>query len=72
MQHVNPEILEQTLALWQLRSARTLVMDDARQILSNSCGFFGVLAEWMRAEQRDQDETQQIAFPQGLGRNSTP
>jgi hypothetical protein len=72
MQHTKSEIVEQTLALWQPRSARTLAADDARQMLDSSCGFFGVLAAWMREEQRDQEETEQIAFPQGLGRNSTP
>jgi hypothetical protein len=72
MQHAKSEIVEETLALWQPQSARTLVADDARQMLDNSCGFFGLLAEWMLAEQRDHDETEQIAFPQGLGRNSTP
>ena len=72
MQHIKPEIVEQTLALWQPRSARILVADDARQMLDNSCGFFGLLAEWMRGEQRDQDETEQVAFPKDLGRDSTP
>lgn len=72
MQHVKSEIVEETFALWQPRSARTLVADDARQMLDNSCGFFGLLAEWMRAEQSNQDETEQIAFVQGRVRNSTP
>jgi hypothetical protein len=72
MQHAKLEIVEETLALWQPRSARTLVADDARQMLDNSCGFFGLLAEWMRAEQPDQDKTEQIAFVQGRVRNSTP
>ena len=72
MQHTQSKIVEQTLALWQPRSARNLCAEDARQMLDNSCGFFGLLAEWMLAEQRDHDETEQIAFPQGLGRNSTP
>jgi hypothetical protein len=39
MQHIKPEITSQTVALWQPRSARTLGVDDARQMLDNTCGF---------------------------------
>ena len=60
MQHIKPEIISQTVALWQPRSARTLGVDDARQILDNTCGFFDVLAGWMRADQRGHDD---VLFP---------
>jgi hypothetical protein len=36
--------------VWQPRTARDLTDEDARQIIHNVTGFFGVLAEWSRAE----------------------
>jgi hypothetical protein len=60
MQNIKPEFVEQTLAVWQRRSVRTLVADDAGQILDNICGFFGVLSEWTRRDQRGSDRTKQL------------
>jgi hypothetical protein len=36
--------------VWQPRIGRDLTDEDARQIIHNVTGFFGVLAEWSRAE----------------------
>ena len=36
--------------IWQPRIGRDLTDEDARQIMHNVTGFFGVLAEWARAE----------------------
>ena len=36
--------------VWQPRLGRDLTDEDARQIMHNVTGFFGVLAEWSRAE----------------------
>ena len=36
--------------VWQPRLGRDLTDEDARQIIHNVTGFFGVLAEWSRAE----------------------
>jgi hypothetical protein len=36
--------------VWQPRIGRDLTDEDARQIMHNVTGFFGVLAEWSRAE----------------------
>ena len=36
--------------VWQPRIGRDLTDEDARQIMRNVTGFFGVLAEWSRAE----------------------
>ena len=36
--------------VWQPRLERDLTDEDARQIMHNVTGFFGVLAEWSRAE----------------------
>ena len=37
-------------AIWQPRIAHDLNDEDARQIMHNVSGFFGVLAEWARVE----------------------
>ncbi len=39
-----------TRELWQPRMGRDLNDEDARQILHSVTGFFGMLAEWRRAE----------------------
>ena len=39
-----------TRQVWQPRVGRDLTDEDARQIMHNVTGFFGVLAEWSRAE----------------------
>ena len=36
--------------IWQPRMGRDLNDEDARQIFHSVTGFFGVLAEWRRAE----------------------
>jgi hypothetical protein len=36
--------------VWQPRIGRDLTDEDALQIIHNVTGFFGVLAEWSRAE----------------------
>jgi hypothetical protein len=71
MQQIKPELLNQTVALWQPRASRALCVDDVRQILDNTCGFFDVLAEWKRAEQRAHFDVS-FALPPSHGRKSTP
>ncbi|OPH82910.1 hypothetical protein [Nitrobacter vulgaris] len=42
--------IARTRQIWQPRTGRDLTDEDARQIMHNVTGFFGVLAEWSRAE----------------------
>lgn len=42
--------IARTRDIWQSRMGRDLTDEDARQILHSVTGFFGVLAEWRRAE----------------------
>jgi len=42
--------IARTRDIWQPRMGRDLNDEDARQILHSVTGFFGVLAEWRRAE----------------------
>jgi chemotaxis regulatin CheY-phosphate phosphatase CheZ len=42
--------ITRTREIWQPRMARNLTDEDARQLLHNATGFFGVLAEWRQAE----------------------
>ncbi len=45
--------IDRTRQFWQPRLGRDLTDEDARQIMHNVAGFFGVLAEWARAERRE-------------------
>ncbi len=42
--------IARTREIWQPRMGRDLTDEDARQILNSVTGFFGVLADWRRAE----------------------
>ena len=42
--------IARTRIIWQPRIRRDLTDEDARQIMHSVTGFFGVLAEWARAE----------------------
>jgi len=42
--------IARTRQVWQPRFGRELSGEDACQIMHNIVGFFGVLAEWSRAE----------------------
>jgi hypothetical protein len=42
--------IAQTRQVWQPCLGRDLTDEDARQIMHNVTGFFGVLAEWSRAD----------------------
>lgn len=48
----SPELIAETLAIWQPRSKRHLTEDDARQILENVTGVFGMLLKWRWEERR--------------------
>ena len=42
--------IARTRQVWQPRIGRDLTDEGCRQIMHNVTGFFGVLAEWSRAE----------------------
>jgi hypothetical protein len=42
--------IARTRQIWQPRIGRDLTDQEARQIMHNFTGFFGILAEWARAE----------------------
>jgi hypothetical protein len=48
----NDNFIEQTRRLWRSRLGRNVSREDARQIAENVTGYFAVLAEWSRAEER--------------------
>ena len=42
--------VDRTRQVWQPRLGREITDEDTRQITQNVTGFFGILAEWSRAE----------------------
>jgi len=48
--HNTGKQIAHTRKIWQPRIRRDLTDEDARQIMHSVTGFFGVLAEWARAE----------------------
>jgi hypothetical protein len=48
--NLKDELIWRTCQVWQPRLDRDLSREDARQIAENVTGFFGLLAEWSRAE----------------------
>ena len=53
MRETRPNHVDDTLAVWQRRSRRQLSREDAREIVENITGFFTILAEWSRQEERE-------------------
>ncbi len=49
-QATNDNLIDRTRIVWQPRLGRDLDDEDARQVTQNVTGFFGILAEWSRAE----------------------
>ncbi len=47
-----PETANHTIAFWQKKANRPLNTDDAREIVENVTGFFGVLAEWAERDRQ--------------------
>ncbi|MBK8008613.1 MAG: hypothetical protein IPK23_09355 [Rhizobiales bacterium] len=47
--------IARTRQVWQPRIGCALADEDARQIMHNVAGFFGVLAEWSQAERLEAD-----------------
>ena len=39
-------LIDDTLRVWQPRTARRLTREDARQIAENTVGFFRIIQEW--------------------------
>ncbi|CAM8670940.1 hypothetical protein PX699_24515 [Sphingobium sp. H39-3-25] len=52
------QLVEKTRKLFQERTTRQLTNEDARQILENLTGFFRVLGEWDRAQEKASAEEQ--------------
>lgn len=50
MRETNPNLIDDTLAVWQPRASRRLSREDARQITENVVGFFRLLQEWSERE----------------------
>jgi hypothetical protein len=42
--------IEPTLGVWQARAPRALSAEDARVIIRNVTGFFGILRQWEAVE----------------------
>jgi hypothetical protein len=63
----NDNLIDRTRQLWQPRLGRNLSREDARQIVENVTGFFGVLAEWSHAERCPANENNAPSKPRDRG-----
>ena len=50
----SPELIEQTISLFESRTDREISKEEARQAVENISGFFRVLQEWAEAEGLEQ------------------
>jgi hypothetical protein len=63
----NDNLIEQTRRLWRSRLGRDVSREDARQIVENVTGFFGVLVEWSHAERCPANENNAPSTPRDRG-----
>ena len=53
MAQYSPELIEQTVSVFENRTGRVISEEDARQAVENISGFFLVLQEWAEAEDEE-------------------
>jgi len=53
MAHYSPELIEQTISVFENRTGRVISEEEARQAVENISGFFQVLQEWAEAEGKE-------------------
>jgi hypothetical protein len=56
MAQCSPELIEQTITVFENRTGRSYSCEDARQAVENISGFFRVLQEWVEAEDNSKSE----------------
>lgn len=53
MARISPELIKQTISIFESRTGRKISKEGARQAVENIGGFFRVLEEWADAEGKD-------------------
>jgi len=54
MAEYSPELIEQTISIFESRTGRVISEEDARQAVENISGFFRVLQDWAEAEEGEE------------------
>jgi hypothetical protein len=52
----SPELIEQTISVFESRTRRVISVEDARHAVENISGFFQVLQEWAGVEDKEGSE----------------
>jgi len=52
------DIIARTQEFWSRRAGKDISEEDAREIIANTVGFFGVLREWAAKEKSETTGTQ--------------
>ena len=52
----SPELIEQTISVFENRTGRVISREEARQAVENIAGFFRVLQEWAQVEEKDRGD----------------
>ena len=55
----SPELIEQTISIFESRTGRAISEEDARQAVESISGFFRALQEWAEAEDQGRCEDAQ-------------
>ena len=55
MAQYSPELIQQTISVFETRTERAISEENARQAVENISGFFRVLQEWAKAEEGCED-----------------
>ena len=50
MAQFSPELIEQTVSVFERQAGRRITQEDTRQAIENISGFFRVLQEWAETE----------------------
>jgi hypothetical protein len=56
MAQFSPELIKQTISIFESRTGRKISKENARQAVENISGFFQVLQDWAKAEDQERCE----------------
>ena len=67
MARYSPELILQTISIFESRTDKAISLENARQAVENICGFFQVLQEWDEADSGEKIAVSTVDDPTNVG-----
>jgi len=63
MARYSPELIKQTVSIFENRTGQLISEESARQTVENISGFFKLLTQWDRTEEENREESSDKLTP---------